>query len=194
MSDTLTTKSDGELMKAYIEGDSGAFETLYRRYSPRVHGFFRRAFTDAGTAEDLLQYTFLKFHRARASFRQEEALGGWLFRIAYNLFRDELRRRGRRPVVPVDPVTLAETVHSPDEVKLPDDRVGRVRGAVDELPEAQREAILLCKYMELSHAEAARVAKCSPDAMKLRVFRALQSLRTRLTKQTRREKFIVGTV
>jgi RNA polymerase sigma-70 factor (ECF subfamily) len=84
-------------MRAYLAGDAAAFEAIYRRYSRRVYGFFFRALGERATAEDLLQKTFLKLHRARAKYQAGKELGGWIFRIAFNLYRDELRRRRRRP-------------------------------------------------------------------------------------------------
>ncbi|MCB9492485.1 MAG: sigma-70 family RNA polymerase sigma factor [Dehalococcoidia bacterium] len=169
--------SDGELMQAYLDGDAAAFEALYRRYDRRVYGFFFRALRDAALAEDLLQRTFLKLHRARARYRRELAVGGWIFRIAYNLYRDELRRRGRHPEEELpDDERLGIAAHAADPWR---DRARLVRAAVDGLPESQREAILLCKYQELTYEEAGAVTGVNPDAIKLRVFRALRSLRER---------------
>lgn len=168
---------DEELMRAYLAGDAAGFEALYRRYDRRVYGFFLRAFADPALAEDLLQKTFLKLHRARAGYRSEDSLGGWIFRIAFNLYRDELRRRQRRPEETWDD-ELAERPQ-PDAPQPRDDRAEVVRQAVAALPDAQREAILLCKYQELSYDEAAKITGAKPDAMKLRVFRALKALRER---------------
>lgn len=175
--------TDDELMRAYLDGDAAAFEALYRRYDRRMYGFFLRAFADPALAEDLLQKTFLKFHRARASYRSDAAVGGWIFRIAFNVYRDELRRRQRHPEDAWNE-TLADRA-GPDRAgdDLWDERAQIVRRAVDDLPRAQREAILLCKYQELSYEEAAEITNARPDAIKLRVFRALKTLRERFRLQ-----------
>jgi RNA polymerase sigma-70 factor (ECF subfamily) len=171
--------TDDELMRAYLAGDAGAFEALYRRYDRRVYGFFLRALSDPALAEDLLQKTFLKLHRARASYRADGPVGGWIFRIAFNLYRDELRRRRRHPEDASDDELEDRPALDRATDELLDERAQIVRRAVDDLPQAQREAILLCKYQELSYEEAAKITNAKPDAMKLRVFRALKSLRQR---------------
>ena len=63
--------TDEELMSAYVAGDARAFEKLFARLAPRVHAFFRRSFRDEGVADDLLQVTFMKVHRARVQYRLE---------------------------------------------------------------------------------------------------------------------------
>ena len=69
-------------MAAYVGGDRRAFERLFARLSGPVHGFFLRSFRDAALADDLLQTTFLKLHRARADYRGDLPLKPWLFAIA----------------------------------------------------------------------------------------------------------------
>lgn len=172
--------TDDELMAAYVAGDAAAFETLYRRYHRRVYGFFARALGDPGAAEDLVQQTFLKLHRARARYRPGFAVGGWIFRIAYNLYRDELRRRMRHPVDSLDPQFDRAEADGREET-IWNERAVQVRRALAELPETQREALLVCKYLDLSYEEAAAVIDVDPGALKLRVFRGLRALRERFS-------------
>lgn len=173
---------DHDLMTAYVAGNADAFEALYRRYERRVYGFFVRALGDRGTAEDLLQQTFLKLHRARGSYQRGLAVGGWIFRIAYNLYRDELRRRMRHPV---DVVELEDEAASDDvsDAAIRREQGRQVRAAIAELPETQRDALLLCKYMGLSYDEAAQVTGVEADVLKLRVFRGLRALRGRFQEE-----------
>src|SRR5262245_33602140 len=84
--------SEEALMVRYIDGDVAAFRRLFALVAPRVHGFFMRSFSDPCVAEDLTQSTFLKLHRARASYRSDRPLKPWLFTIAASVRRDELRR------------------------------------------------------------------------------------------------------
>ncbi|MGE5047785.1 MAG: RNA polymerase sigma factor, partial [Deltaproteobacteria bacterium] len=69
-------------MSAWVAGDARAFERLFARLAPRVHGFFLRSFRDPGVADDLLQVTFMKVHRARSQYRKDLSLAPWLFAIA----------------------------------------------------------------------------------------------------------------
>src|SRR5215471_9549398 len=91
------TRSDEMLMAAYVTGDRPAFTTLFDRLAPRLHRFFRRSFGNDATADDLLQQTFLKIHRARDSYRRDLKVAPWAFAIAARVRLDELRRRKRIP-------------------------------------------------------------------------------------------------
>src|SRR5207237_2205404 len=89
--------TDEELMSAYVAGDARAFEKLFARLAPRVHGFFLRSFRDTGVADDLLQVTFMKLHRARERYRNDLRVSPWIFAVAARVRLDELRRRMRLP-------------------------------------------------------------------------------------------------
>src|SRR4051812_42247866 len=84
-------------MARYAAGDDVAFQRLFALLAPRIRAFFLRSFCDAAVADDLMQTTFLKLHRARESYRPEQPLKPWLFTIAAGVRRDELRRRYRLP-------------------------------------------------------------------------------------------------
>src|SRR6266851_4556388 len=88
---------DEALMAAYQKGDGRAFETLFTRYQDRIFGYFVRTFGDRSLAEDLFQRTFLHLHRARAAYNPARPFVSWLFGIASNLGKDELKHRARRP-------------------------------------------------------------------------------------------------
>ncbi len=68
---SVDNATDTSLMAAYVGGDRHAFESLFARLAPRVHGFFRRSFGDSSVADDLLQVTFLKMHQSRRRFCPE---------------------------------------------------------------------------------------------------------------------------
>src|SRR5258708_40365061 len=84
-------------MAAYVSGDARAFEQLFARLAPRVHGFFLRSFREAAMADDLLQVTFMKIHRARETYRPDLRVAPWIFAVAARVRLDELRRRRRLP-------------------------------------------------------------------------------------------------
>jgi RNA polymerase sigma-70 factor (ECF subfamily) len=176
------------LMAAYAAGDREAFETLFARVAPRVHRFFRRSFGVEATADDLLQQTFFKVHRARATYRPDMKVGPWIFAIAARVRLDELRRR-KRLAEDGDEEALAradeaEAARRPSEGALAD--AGRaeiselVRRAVDALPESQRVVIHLNRYEGMTFGEIARVLGTTEGAVKLRAFRAYGTLRAAL--------------
>lgn len=172
--------TDEELMSAYTAGDARAFETLFARLAPRVHGFFLRSFRDEGVADDLMQVTFMKVHRARAQFRPELKLLPWLFAVAARVRLDELRRRLRLPEdAGEEAIALADeqAVRDPP----PDaDVKDVVRAALAALPESQRAVIHLHRYEGMTFAEIAKVLGTTPGAVKLRAFRGYETLRRQL--------------
>jgi RNA polymerase sigma-70 factor (ECF subfamily) len=180
-----TGPSDEMLMAAYVTGDSRAFEALFARLAPRLHRFFRRSFGSESTADDLLQQTFLKLHRARGTYRQDMRLAPWAFTIAARVRLDELRRR-KRLAEDGDEEALARAdeqaaaVQADTRDAADQDRAALVRGAVDALPESQRVVIHLHRYEEMTFAEIAAVLGTTEGAVKLRAFRAYGALRARL--------------
>jgi len=173
------------LMAAYVTGDSRAFETLFARLAPRLHRFFRRTFGTEATADDLLQQTFFKIHRARDTYRRDMRVAPWAFAIAARVRLDELRRR-KRLAEDGDEEALAradeQLAVARDDAAGPIDAdvAELVRRAVDELPESQRVVIHLNRFEGLTFAEIARVLGTTEGAIKLRAFRAYGVLRSRL--------------
>lgn len=172
-----------ELMERYVEGSPQAFSELYRRVSPNLMGYLLRLTRDRGRAEDLLQVTFSKVHRARDSYLRGAPVLPWLFAIARRTFLDERRAaRSRAEDLSTDG-TLPEPKPEPDAVS--NDVADAIERAVDALPEAYREAIQLTKMSGLSIAEAATVLGTTETAVKLRVHRGYNLLRKDLERFSR---------
>src|SRR4029078_10259747 len=92
------TTTEERLMARYAAGDQVAFMRVFALLAHAIRAFFLRSFSDdLSVAEDLTQTTFLKLHRARASYRPDLPLKSWVFTIAAGVRRDELRRRYRLP-------------------------------------------------------------------------------------------------
>jgi RNA polymerase sigma-70 factor (ECF subfamily) len=174
--------SDEELMAAYAGGDSRAFAALFEKWAPRIHGFFLRALGQVQTADDLLQVTFLKVHRARGEFRPDLSLRAWLFSIAAHALQDELRRRKRAPIAaPEQQERMAETVPELESSSVESrEQIGQLRAAIQELPQSQRTVLHLHRIEQMSFAQIAAVLGTTEGAVKLRAFRAYESLRKRL--------------
>ncbi|ABS27806.1 RNA polymerase, sigma-24 subunit, ECF subfamily [Anaeromyxobacter sp. Fw109-5] len=177
------------LMEAYVAGDAGAFERLFRSLAPSVHGFFVRSVGNGAVAEDLLQTTFLKLHGARGSWRRGEPLRPWVFTIAGRVRIDWLRQQGREDHGS-DAEELADPAASPEgaeDAVLAGERAGRVKAALDRLPEVQRVVVYLHRYEDLSFAEIGEVLGISEGAAKLRAFRAYGQLRVALADLVRED-------
>lgn len=173
------------LMEAFLDGNTRAFDELFRRLSPRVVRMLAYMSRDTRLAEDLAQTTFLKVHRARDTYQRGAPVEPWVFAIARRTFLDHRRR------VKVDPQqlsaegTLPEPPPEPPEgpegfERLTDEQARALRARLAELPEPQREALVLLKVEGLSTAEAAAVAGTTAGAIKLRAHRAYESLRKAL--------------
>jgi RNA polymerase sigma-70 factor (ECF subfamily) len=182
--DTRATASSlEELMERYVEGSPQAFSELYRKVSPNLMGYLLRLTRDRGRAEDLLQVTFSKVHRARESYLRGAPILPWLFAIARRTFLDERRAaRSRAEDLSMDG-TLPEPKPEPEAVS--NDVADAIERAVDALPEAYREAIQLTKMSGLSIAEAASVLGTTETAVKLRVHRGYNLLRKELERFSR---------
>ena len=172
--------TEEDLMSAYVAGDARAFEKLFGRLAPRVHGFFLRSFRDSSVADDLLQVTFMKVHRARETYRKDSRVAPWLFAVAARVRLDELRRRLRLPE-DADEEALARADEQAPRDPPPDTELqNAVRAALERLPESQRAVIHLHRYEGMTFPEIAQVLGTTPGAVKLRAFRGYETLRKEL--------------
>ena len=165
-------------MTRYVGGDLAAFERLYRDLSPRIFGYLVRLTRNPERAEDLVQVTFSKVHRARHSYLIGAPLLPWVLAIARRSFYDERRRAKVRPEDLSSDGTLPEPPH--EKAGLDSDLAEALERALARLPESYAEAIQLTKITGLSVAEASEVLGTSPTAVKLRVHRGYVLLRQEL--------------
>lgn len=170
-------------MSRYVDGDREAFGELYRRLSPKLFGYLLRLTRHRERAEDLLQVTFAKVHRARSSYLTGAPLLPWFFAIARRSFYDERRYAKRRS----EDLSVDGTLPEPrrEQPSLPTDLSEALEQALDRLPEKYREAIQLTKVTGLSIAEAAVILGASETAVKLRVHRGYNLLRKDLEQYRR---------
>ena len=179
-------------MHRLAAGKDTALNDLMERHAPAVFHFLCRMLNHEDDANDLAQETFVRVFRARETFRPTEKFSAWLFTIAANLARNQIRWRTRHPNVSLDAEigateqSLASTLPSPEsapnEQLLAAERTAAVRVAVNQLPPDLREAIVLCEWEERSMAEAARILDTTTKAVESRCYRARQILRERLKK------------
>lgn len=175
-------RNEDELMAAYAAGDMHAFRELLPRFADRLWGYFAKTFRERAVADDLYQTTLLKLHGARASFRPGAAFRPWLFGIASRVRADELRRRYRGDHDAEYAERYAPAPSDPESAQR--DRV--VRDALEQLPESQREVVMLHRYAGLSFAEIGVLlgekegGVVAEGTVRARAFRAYATLRTLL--------------
>ncbi len=163
-------------MERYVDGDADAFDALYRQVTPKLLGYLLRLTRNRERAEDLLQITFSKVHRARESYLRGAPFLPWVLAIARRSFYDERRRAKARHEDLTYEGVLPEPRPQPEAV--PNDVSEALEHALSELPEAYREAIQLTKLTGLSIAQAAEVLGTTETAVKLRVHRGYLQLRS----------------
>jgi RNA polymerase sigma-70 factor (ECF subfamily) len=166
--------TDGELIARVGEGDSGAFELLYRRYARPVFALALRRLGDRGRAEDAVQETFASVWRSAGSYRLERGPGApWLYAVARNAIVDRHRALGD-PVA--EPVEEASHYSGPPERAEASWVAWRVHRALAELPEQERRLIELAYWSGLSQSEIAEFLNLPLGTVKTRTRSALARL------------------
>jgi RNA polymerase sigma-70 factor, ECF subfamily len=181
--------TDEELVTAFRGGDISAFDTLVQRWERKIQGAVYRIMGSGEEARDLAQETFLRAYRGLGSFKSEARFSSWLYQIALNLCRDRLRQRRGKTLVSIDdldPTTAARIDRSPataqDLVEAKD--LGRIVAmAMSDLPEEQREVIVLKEYQGLTFQEIADTLGVPVSTVKTRLYRGLGQMRERLERQ-----------
>jgi len=176
-----------ELIHAARQGDIDAFNRLVLLYQDMVFTQALRMLGEAAPAEDVAQEAFLSAYRNLVYYRGG-SFRAWLLRIASNLCYDELRRRKRRPTVPLEPQDEAgEEIENPhwsiDPGELPEDRLERaeleraIQRCLDNLPEDFRQVVVLIDLQGLDYSEAAQAMRKPLGTIKSRLARARFRLR-----------------
>lgn len=177
---------DAGLIERVGRGEAAATRMFVAAKLPRVLGLATRLLRDAGDAEDVAQEAFVRAWRTAATWQPGRArFDTWLHTVVLNLCRDRLRRRrdvsGDPVREPADPAPDAEAL------LLEAERGRRVAAAIADLPDRQREAVLLVHYQDLSGAEAAAALEVSADALESLLARGRRTLRARLARSEERD-------
>ena len=188
MTAVAALERDAELMLRVREGDPASFALLLDRHRVPVIHFLYRMVQNQAIAEELAQDVFLRVYRSRASYEPTAKFTTWLFRIATHLalnwIRDGKHEKTHDSLDddPRDGTTrqLPDRCATAEQSLLRDARFLEIRQAIDALPDKQRAAVLMHKYEEMEYSQIAMVLSCSESAVKSLLFRAYESLRTRL--------------
>jgi RNA polymerase sigma-70 factor (ECF subfamily) len=168
-------------MIAAQDGDSAAYEKLLRELVPYVRSVVQRRLFDWGAVEDVVQNVFMSVHRARHTYRPERPFRPWINAIARNAVVDSIRERGQRGQREVS--LEQDGIPEPAvEAKIPGESAldPALQQALERIPTAQREAVVLIHLDGLSVAEAAVRAGVSKSALKVRAHRGYRALRALL--------------
>ena len=182
-------REDRELVAAVRMGDDAAFEELYRRYHHRVAAYVRGMVRDEARAEDLAQDAFFSALRRMRATDAEVAFKPWIFEIARNAAIDHWRRAGRAEEVSVDGEGLLRrsdlirlaAAPPPETAVIDRERLGHLRGALDELPEVQTRVLVMRELEGMSYREIAERLDLSRSSVETALFRARRRLEAEYT-------------
>ncbi len=184
--------SDGEILSEVAGGDVEAYGKLVHRYRGRLYNFVFRFVGDPETAEDIVQETFLRAFRKRTEYKAIANFSTWLFTIAGNLAKSELRRRKRWRLFSVDRDEESDTgLDLPDESFRPDTVTEssitdvQIQRAIDTLSDNYRQVVLLRDVDGLSYQEVSEIVNCPVGTVKSRVSRARMKLQQKLRNEGR---------
>jgi len=182
----LRALEDTGLVNAYLDGETRSFDVLVERYQTRLLNFVYRIVGDRERAEDLVQEVFVRVYRHLGRFDRSKKFSTWIYTIASNLAKNELRNRSRNPLVLFTSMTKGwEDEERPlefeDPSSRPDDLFRKrhvrelVESSVAQLPTHHREVFMLREIEGRSYEEIAEITHCNLGTVKSRLNRARNS-------------------
>ena len=179
----LAEIDDAQLVRQHLAGDEQAFGVLVDRYQGRLLNFVHRTIGDRERSEDLVQEAFIRVYRHLHRFDQTKKFSTWIYTIASNLAKNELRNRSRNPLVFFESMkdardTAARPLEFEDTTARPDDQFRQrhlreaVESCVAKLPSHHRQVFVLRELEGRSYQEIAEITRCNLGTVKSRLNRA----------------------
>lgn len=183
--DDLSEQGDEALLLLYAQGDRTAARTLVLRLTPRVLGYATRLLSDRAEAEDVAQEAMLRLWRIAPDWRRGEAqVTTWLYRVVTNLVTDRQRVRQRRGTAPLDDAPeVADAAPGVVTRLIEADRMAALDAALAQLPDRQRQAVVLRHLEGLSNPEIAGVMDIGVEAVESLTARGKRALAALLAGQ-----------
>lgn len=179
--------SDSTLVSQYIKGNEGAFEVLMNRHKNRVFTTIYLVVKDRYLAEDLMQETFIKAINTMKTgrYNEEGKFLPWILRIGHNLAIDHFRRAKRYPTVVMEDGskvfnTLKFAEAPVEEIQIKKETHKKLKALIQELPDAQKQVLIMRSYMEMSFKDIAEATGVSINTALGRMRYALINLRKML--------------
>ncbi|MCI0696235.1 MAG: RNA polymerase sigma factor [bacterium] len=182
-----TQISDEDLIEKFQRGDIYAYELIVKRYKDQLLNFVYRFLGNHEEAEDVVQETFLRVYRNRHAYQRVAKFSTWIYTIAGNLARTELRRRNRRRIFSLSSMGVEDKEYEiSDDVLSPERHTNTVlseeiiQKEINKLSPKFREVIILRDIQELSYEEISKIIRVPIGTVKSRVNRARLRLQSRL--------------
>ena len=179
----LRALDDSDLVQAHLSGHAQAFDVIVERYQVRLLNFVYRIVGDRERSEDLIQEAFIRVHRHLARFDRSKKFSTWVYTIASNLGKNELRNRARSPLVLFTtlspqwddderPLEFEDADAQPDEEFRRKHLREAVEQSVAKLPAHHRDVFVLRELEGRSYEEIAEITHCNLGTVKSRLNRA----------------------
>lgn len=170
---------DYELASACQQGDKAAFQKLVKQYQEKVRGLVYSILNDPELIDDLTQEIFIKVYTSISRFEHRSSLSTWIYRIAVNHCRDEIRRKRIRrwfslEKMELDPIAVGERT---DGKMLQNEKIDMVRWGLSQISEKHRSIIVLKDFENLSYEEIAKILDLELGTVKSRLNRARTALK-----------------
>ena len=182
----LHTLDDSDVVAAFLKGEERAFQVLVERYQTRLLNFVYRTIGDRERGEDLVQEVFIRVYRHLHRFDRSKKFSTWIYTIASNLAKNELRNRSRNPLVFFQtikknwqdddrPLQFEDSSSRPDDLYRKRHLRELVEASVAQLPEHHRQVFVLRELEGKSYEEIAEITGCNLGTVKSRLNRARNS-------------------
>ncbi len=179
----LPELEDNQLVARFLDGERLAFPELVQRYQTRLLNFIYRTIGDRDRAEDLVQETFIRVYRHLHRFDQSKKFSTWIYTIASNLAKNELRNRSRNPLVLFQtikknweadhrPLQWEDTSYRPDDLYRKRHLRDLVEKAIEQLPEHHRVVFVLREMEGKTYEEISEITGVNLGTVKSRLNRA----------------------
>jgi RNA polymerase sigma-70 factor, ECF subfamily len=179
----LRNLEDGAVVGAFLDGEERAFEELVDRYQARLLNFIYRTTGDRERAEDLVQEVFVRVYRHIHRFDRSKKFSTWIYTIASNLAKNELRNRSRNPLILFQtikrnwqdedrPLQFEDFTSRPDDLYRKRHLRDLVEESVRQLPLHHRQVFILRELEGKSYEEIAEITSCNLGTVKSRLNRA----------------------
>ena len=179
----LRASDDSAIVAAFLAGEERAFSELVDRYQTRLLNFIYRTIGDRDRAEDLVQEVFIRVYRHLHRFDRSKKFSTWVYTIASNLAKNELRNRSRNPLVLFQamrggsededrPIEFEDATSRPDDLYRKRHLRELIEETVSKLPEHHRQVFVLRELEGKSYDEIADITACNLGTVKSRLNRA----------------------
>ncbi|MCY3765900.1 MAG: sigma-70 family RNA polymerase sigma factor [Gemmatimonadetes bacterium] len=178
--------TDAELIRRFRDGESHAFNGLAGRWHRRLYNFILRQVGDREEAHDLCQKVLIKAHRNLCRLRDPGKFSTWIYQIAVNTCRDELRRRRRHPTISLESLEHGNESRTDGTKRVPariDTGIHQcelrdlLNRALQSIPHEQRIVVVMKEYEQLKFTEIAAILNLSVNTVKSRLYNGLNKLK-----------------